>query len=1125
MHPLATRAIETDEPIEAIVRDFYGPNGPLAARGWEIRSMQVEMSLDIARQVDKYAGAPDRGPDGRFVQKTPSWGITEAPCGCHAKGQGILMFDGSVKLVENIVVGDLLMGPDSTPRTVLSLARGRERMVDVVPTKGATFRVNRSHILTLVRQGAVHVPGKRRDRRNGEIIDAMVSAVIDRWTRSQRALYRLIRAGVREFGGERSPLDIPAWVLGALLGDGGFSAEGASTTFTSIDPEVYEEVKGYVLSIGCQWKRKGDGPDYLITNIPAIRRNPLRTKMRALGLFPVKCHEKHIPQSYKTASWDDRRELLAGLIDTDGSYNGCGGFDYVSKSERLARDVAFVARSLGLAAYAGPCEKRAQTGGGGTYWRVSISGNCSIVPTRLVRKRAPERVINKDPLRSGFQLVERDEEDFYGFSLDGDGRFLLDDFTITHNTGKSLAYGIVGVLAALRARAKFDAATAAVAKKRKELEEAGADESQMPKGPQEPEKFVVTTANIALQEQIVRKDIPAIAEMLGVTLDVRLLKSRQNYLCRWKIRTLGGGFDRRIDQALAWMRNEDCDGDKESVDFDVSEIWQDISATSDECLGQGCAHYTKGGDGKLCYWRAAIDGFAKAHVIVTNHHYLTLARPMRCCLLAVDEMHEFENSLRSTQARSLTDGAGRGMAKVLQAWFPEMETQPKLEAAVRWLALKVGEYWKLHVPEAPNGKKQDAPVVLSQGWLGPDQGKANEYSDGIVDLIDALEGHCQRLGCFRDGDMMNPPKYSKADPERTEEGAKAAKAWMRLCSLQERYAAVADGIPYETWLGSEGPWAIYAERRKAKDTTKEDRFVVSMLPADVSWATEALARAYPVAVLTSATVPLFPALRLSLGLQGEENSAPVPCYEKRLPSPYPLATMGVLIIPHGPSPKEDAWTEHAVCSVIDLVNEVGGGVLVLSTSIRMMWLYANGLRDKSLGVPFPVKVQGEAGRGELREWFKTNEDNGVLVATSSFFQGLDVQGDNCRCVVIDKAPFGRPDDPVENAVGELLVLRAGRGSSFDLRALPQAAMKLAQGGGRLIRAQTDRGVLVVLDKRLLDAGQTWGTLKSALPPFPVSRDLEDAGRFLRGEPTQGLLAPPAPPRGRSLRRPTREVAS
>lgn len=685
-------------------------------------------------------------------------------------------------------------------------------------------------------------------------------------------------------------------------------------------------------------------------------------------------------------------------------------------------------------------------------------------------------------------------------------------------TGKSGAYGVPAILAALRGRARFNAAVA----------KAKAD-GNPDKAPKEPEKAIITTANIALQEQIVKKDLPALAKVLGVTLDVRLLKGRNNYLCRWKIRSSGAMAMNvpAFRQAVEWMQTPGCDGDKESMPFQAGESWGDLSVTNDECLGQGCKHFGKndeaGEEGKPCFWREAVQGHAQAHVIVTNHHYITLARPLRSCLLAVDEMHELENSLRSTQSRQLTDYAGRGLVAKLEAWIPKDRGHALLEVPVRWLMLEAAERYRGEV-QSYGGKTVDSPVTLRTGWLPVDKhAQAIEYADAMVDLIDQLETVCTELGCFRDGSQMHPPKYSPHDPERVENAAKAAKAWMQLCGVHERFTAVADGLPYETWPGGESPWAIYVERIKRKD--QAERFTVTMTPADVAWATAALARAYPVTCLTSATVPDFKSLKLSLGLLGEDGGGPVPVYTNRLPSPYPLATMAVTVIPHlaNPSKERDRWVEDAVCTVIDAVRLARGRTLVLSSSTAMMWKYAVGLRDVHYGAPeYPVKVQGEMGRGELREWFKTNDENGVLCATRSFFQGLDVQGDNCVCVIIDRVPFSSPGDPVENAVGQLLVDRAGGGNAFILRSTPQAAMVLAQGAGRLIRAQTDRGALIILDPRLVDPGECWELLRAALPPFPISRKIEDVANVLNGSPLVGVPPPPPPPRGRSLRR-TREA--
>jgi len=693
-------------------------------------------------------------------------------------------------------------------------------------------------------------------------------------------------------------------------------------------------------------------------------------------------------------------------------------------------------------------------------------------------------------------------------------------------TGKGLAYAVPGLLASLRCRARYD----------REIERLREKEEPIPPG-YFPKKLVITTANIALQEQLVRKDLPALAAMLGVdNLKVSLLKGRNNYVCRMKVRHLGGAFNPygTHNQILEWMRAPGCTGDKEALPFDPGEAWSDVSATTDECVGAACAHYGAEGDGAICYWRQAIGGYNHAHVIVTNHHYLTLARGLTNCLLAVDEMHELESSLRSTQARNLTAGAGRYLARKLAPYMAEegqttegaeAQLMEVLDKPLQWLMAEAAAHYDRGLQRmkasSPSGRVGDgATVDFALGWLvAGDEDKARASVERMRGLLNEVEREAVERGCFRDGDMMHPPRYSADSPERVEEAGRLAKLWGQLLSMVDRYEAVALGEPLPHWPGGGAPWALYFERYKTK-STGEERTIAQMCPADVSWATAALAAAYPVAVFTSATVPDFPSLRLSLGLgtapEGQ-TCAPTPTYEKRLPSPYPLKEQGVLVVPSGPSPKDETWNDWAICTVVDAVKLARGGTLVLASSTRMMWQYFKALDDKSFGCGFPVKVQSSMGRGELREWFKTNDENGVLVATRSFFQGLDVQGDNCRLVIIDRVPFARPDDPVEQAVQKLLVDRAGGGSGYMLRSVPEAAQVLAQGAGRLIRSQTDRGAVLLLDKRVLSEGDGWRQLRAALPPFPVSRDLEDIGRRLYGG---ALLGVAPPPRARSIRRGT-----
>ncbi|MBN2293851.1 MAG: DEAD/DEAH box helicase family protein [Pirellulales bacterium] len=161
-----------------------------------------------------------------------------------------------------------------------------------------------------------------------------------------------------------------------------------------------------------------------------------------LSLDNADSMKKHVPLAYKTASREDRLGMLAGLLDTDGHQRN-GGFDFISKSRRLSNDLAFIARSVGLAAYVTPAEKYDQNGRGGIYWRVSVSGDCSIIPCRVVRKKATPRKQIKDVLRTGFRIETVGEDDYYGFSLSGDGRFLMGDFTVTHNTGKTVVLASV----------------------------------------------------------------------------------------------------------------------------------------------------------------------------------------------------------------------------------------------------------------------------------------------------------------------------------------------------------------------------------------------------------------------------------------------------------------------------------------------------------------------------------------------------------------------------------------------------------------------------------------------------------------------------------------------------------
>lgn len=640
-------------------------------------------------------------------------------------------------------------------------------------------------------------------------------------------------------------------------------------------------------------------------------------------------------------------------------------------------------------------------------------------------------------------------------------------------TGKGLAYLVPGILIALREQARWR------------------DEPK-DKRSKTPPQMIVSTANIALQEQLIRKDIPAIADMLEVDLRAVLMKGRNNYVCRRQIHGASGETqaDPLFARTLAALEGG-WDGDKESLTWEPGRFWQTISRGSDECPGSGCQHYAMGADNGVCYWRQAIAGWAMAHVVVVNHHLLALRRGFNACFLSVDEMHEIENSVRSAVSGRLTIGSGRALARRAARHLGEDLALTLIQRPVESLMGSVERAFKRLNPRRQRWPK---PLVLKQGWSG-EAHRADHQS--VLTAYGEIRDMAVEAGCYEiEPGMLRPPKAGEPGAEHASSLAMLAQG---LWGLAGKVNAFASGMPDENWHGSTRPWALYAEGRWS-DRTGELYLTCHAAPADVSWAISTLQGRYPVAAFTSATVHAFETLRLTYGMQGDVAQWR---HEKRLPSPYDLPSMGVTVIPQGrgaPSPKDANWRYWAGAQVNELVRQSQGRALVLASSIAQMRAYGEGLRS---AVDYPVKVQGEEGRAALREWFKSTVD-GVLVATRSFFQGLDVQGESLSLVVIDRIPFARPGDPVEDAVHRLLVERAGGGSGYMLRSVPDAAQVLAQGTGRLIRSQTDRGVVALLDNRLLKGGDGWKALRDALPPFPTSYDVRDVRRALEGGELKGV---------------------
>ncbi|MBE0438119.1 MAG: AAA family ATPase [Methylomicrobium sp.] len=352
--------------------------------------------------------------------------------GCHAAGAEIIMADGSVKSVEDVVVGDRLASPTdkSGYRTVLGLARGNEQMYRVTPIKGESFVVNENHILSLK---TTNGPA------NGVVGDQIENITVKEYLKKSKywKSYRKLWRG--EYTGGVDELFDP-YLIGIMLGDGSISGNhNGSPSITSMDIEILNRFKQAAEDLGCnvrEYSKPNNKASQFFAQFNGGHKNPLRDKLIEAGIWGMTCEKKAVPAAYRQAGVQTRLSVLAGLLDTDGHLGEGQNFDFVSKSKQLSIDVQFLARSVGLSATLKKCEKGCQNGFVGTYWRVCVSGDISKIPT-LKGVNVSKRKQVKNPLVTGFNLESVGNDNFYGFCLDGDHLYMAGDFIVHHNTGKS----------------------------------------------------------------------------------------------------------------------------------------------------------------------------------------------------------------------------------------------------------------------------------------------------------------------------------------------------------------------------------------------------------------------------------------------------------------------------------------------------------------------------------------------------------------------------------------------------------------------------------------------------------------------------------------------------------------
>jgi ATP-dependent DNA helicase DinG len=553
-------------------------------------------------------------------------------------------------------------------------------------------------------------------------------------------------------------------------------------------------------------------------------------------------------------------------------------------------------------------------------------------------------------------------------------------------------------------------------------------------------RVVVSTATKALQEQLLTKDVPVAAAALGREVRVAVLKGRQNYLCRNGLHgfeLLGGQLFPRAEDAAAfdamrgWIETTET-GDRAELDVEPPDaVWSEIAVGSDRCLGRFCAFQG------TCFSESARERASHAELVIANHalYFADLGLRSRTDSPAVLPEHDaviFDEAHRLEESAATWLG-GRISGPVIHRLLRDVDRacrEASVPVPARALDRVDAAGARLLTAVAPATGRRRLREVPAE--------PAETLAVRLGELAAALTG------------------------KKDEVDAVAARAL--------RLAADVDAC-LEPDDGNRVVWA--------------EPDLLAWAPVDVGSAlSELLWGAGPTAILVSATLTAggeFGFVRDRLGL--------AEAHELAVGSPYDFREQALLYLPqHLPDPRADDALERAVQEVAALCRVSAGRALVLTSSYRALDALATGVRRL---VPYEVLVQGEAPRERLLERFRA-EVGSVLVATSTFWQGIDVPGESLSLLVIDKLPFAAPGDPLVEARCERIASLGG--DWFREYTLPAAVLQLRQGFGRLIRSHSDRGVIAILDPRLRSSAYGRAVLDS-LPACPVTSERAAVAAF------------------------------